>query len=325
MGEHRIDLNLINVFYAIMIERSVTKAGQRLSMSQPAVSNALRRLRFLFQDELFIKVPGGIEPTDKALNVWPDLQEGLERIKSVSLPLQFEPSQTTQVFNVAVADTLASRIVPAISQRFVVAAPNARLYFQLHSPDKSIDGLEKGKLDCAVGMFVEMPQGLLCETILKDEYVCVMRRNHPLSRIPLTLEAFAAAKHVLLKQPGRDIGVVDYWLLENTCQRDIVLVVNSAMDALEIVRTTNLLIALPRSFVEALRNANDFVVSRIPVEHPQIDYNLTWHERSKRDPGRVWLRSLIKSIVESHTEMRLSSPQSPALRLKLDSANSCHA
>lgn len=311
MNERRVDLNLINVFYAIMVERSVTKAAQRLSMSQPAVSTALRRLRYLFGDELFIKVPGGLEPTDNALHLWPSIKEGLEQIKSVSIPSAFDPLQSTQVFNIAVADTLSSRLVPEISECFLRQAPQAKLHFHSHSHPRSVEGLEKGILDCAIGIFLDLPAGQFSETLMQDKYVCVMRHNHPLSRLEMTPEAFAAAKHVLLKQPGRDLGVVDCWLAENTCIRDISLTVSNALDGLEIVRRTDLMIALPRSFVASLENTDGIIVRSIPVRQESVSYKLAWHERSKHTGSAIWLRKLIKSVAARYSDDVHASPASP--------------
>ena len=297
LPETRIDLNLMNVLYTVLAEGSVTRAAQRLSMSQPAVSNALRRLRYIMKDELFIKVPGGVSPTERALEIWPGLQQSMEQIRAIALPLDFRASESNLTFNVAITDTLVSRVAPALAVRFAAEAPLAKLQFHLHSNPSSIDALQRGGLDCAVGMFPNVEADLQLESILSDNYVCVFRRNHTSLSSPVSLEAFINVEHILVKQATRQAGIIDNWLSLKGHKRNIKLVVNRAEDAIKIARETDLVASVPWSFAQSTPGADDLEIAELPFQHEKLLYKMAWHKRSYRDPARSWFRSLIRDTV----------------------------
>lgn len=303
LPETRIDLNLMNVLYTVLAEGSVTRAAQRLSMSQPAVSNALGRLRYIMKDELFIKVSGGFSPTERALEIWPDLQQAMEQIRAIALPLDFKASETNLTFNVAITDTLVSRVTPALAVRFAEAAPLAKLQFHLHSNPTSIDALQRGGLDCAVGMFPNVEADLQLEALLSDRYVCVFRRGHAALDAPVSLEAFIDAEHILVKQATRQAGIIDNWLSLKGYKRNIRLVVNRAEDAINIARQTDLVAAVPWSFAQSMPDAEGLEIADLPFEHEKILYKLAWHKRSYRDPARSWFRSLIRDTIAASVGM----------------------
>ncbi len=287
----------MNVLYAVLAEGSVTRAAHRLSMTQPAVSNALRRLRYIMKDELFLKVPGGVVPTERALEIWPDLQQAMEQIRAIALPLEFQPSETNLTFNVAITDTLVSRVAPSLALRFTETAPLAKLCFHLHSNPSSIDALQRGGLDCAVGMFPDVDGDLQIESVFSDNYVCVFRRDHTSLRPPISLDDFIGAEHILVKQAARQVGIIDNWLELAGHKRKIRLVVNRAAEAIGIARETDLIAAVPLRFAQSLSDAKGLTVAPLPFEHEKILYKMAWHKRSYRDPARSWLRSLVRSTV----------------------------
>lgn len=296
MHERRIDLNLLNVFYAVMTEKSVTRAADRLCMTQPAVSNALRRLRELLKDDLFTKVPGGVQPTEKALTIWPGLRSSLDELRAIAMPAAFEPATVRETFNVAVTDTLALRVIPRFTSHFVAAAPNAKLHFHLHSNPGSTQGIEKGAIDCAVGMFPNFPATLIVEGLASDDYLCVFRRNHPRLNRQMTLDDFLSVRHVLVKQAPWQIGMVDAWLNLRGLKRDIAVIVNVSEQAIDVIRNGDLVAAIPRSSIEA-SNMDDLEWAPLPFPHEPILYKMAWHERTDHDPARVWLRDLLKRTV----------------------------
>ena len=297
MSRQRVDLNLLNIFHAVMMERSVTRAANRLCMTQPAVSNALQRLRAMFQDELFTKVRDGVEPTERALMLWPHLDEALETIRSIVLPGEFEPTTAQTTFNVAITDTLVSRIVPVLATRFLAEAPHAKIHFHIHSDPGSRIDLERGTLDCAVGMFPAMSGDLRYEPLFADDYVCVMRTGHPRAANPIDLEGFLAESHVLVRQTPSWTGIVDSWLSMIGRHRRNVLVVNSAHQAITLVLESDLFAAVPMEFVAADPRRETLVIAALPFATEKIVYKLASHERSARDPAAAWLRRLIRDVV----------------------------
>jgi DNA-binding transcriptional LysR family regulator len=310
--ETRIDLNLMNVLYAVLAEGSVTRAAHRLSMTQPAVSNALRRLRYIMKDELFLKVPGGVVPTERALEVWPDLQRAMEQIRAIALPQDFQPSETNLTFNVAITDTLVSRVAPALAMRFSEKAPLAKLCFHLHSNPTSIDALQRGGLDCAVGMFPNVDADLQLESIFSDNYVCVFRRGHSTLRPPVSLDDFIRAEHILVKQAARQAGIIDNWLGLEGRKRKIKLVVNRAEEAVSIVRGTDLVAAVPWSFAQSMTDSGGLEIVPLPFDQEKILYKMAWHKRSYRDPARSWFRSLVReTVMQKCTRQQTQSVSSP--------------
>ncbi len=299
MNEKRIDLNLLRVFHAIMTEHSVTLAAHRLDMTQPAVSNALARLRDLFKDQLFVKASSGVQPTKKAMEIWPEINESLERIRRLVLPPEFDPRSSRMKFSIAIADALLRSLVPALASRFNTEAPSARLQFHPHDNTRTIAELQHGDVDCAIGMFPSPPESLHVAALFADEYVWVMRRGNRLARTKPTLKSFVAAKHVLTKPSGSERGVVDEWLGVYGLKRDIVFVVNRFSDALSIVRQTDLVTAMPLRFLtNGGKVSSTLKVTALPFDTEKILYKMLWHERVDPSSAQRWFRAFVADIVK---------------------------
>lgn len=297
MNNRRVDLNLLHIFRVVMEERNVSRAAERLSMTQPAVSNALNRLRDLLKDELFTRVVGGVKPTQRAFDLWPSVKEALDVLNSSVQQIEFDPATTKTTFRFAVTDSLTPSMVPQLSVIFAAQAPQGQLQFHHHSNLTSTNDLLAGELDCAVGMFPRLPNGLQARALLTDDYVCVMRSGHPLAGRPLSIDGFADAVHVLMKPSGTGTGAVDHWFGFHGRVRRIAVVVTHFYEALEIVAQTDLLSCMPRKYVEETRSQDHSVVVRdIPFETEKILYKLAWHERAAHLPDQIWFRSLITDL-----------------------------
>jgi len=295
----RLDLNLVAVLEAVMLERNVTRAAASLAMSQPAVSNALRRARRLTKDELFLKVPGGVKPTARMTAMWPELHRSLAALRASIAPQHFDPRADATTFRIAVTDSLASEAVSAITLRVREGSPFARVVFSHHTNASSLDAIERGTLDCAVGMFPALPHGVHVHSLRADHYVCVMRRGHELSRA-MSLDAFARARHVLVSPSGQDLGIVDSWLSLHGRNRTVVAIVNRFADALRIVADSDLLVCVPSEFLQAdgrKRIVRSRLVTReLPFESEKLLYKLVWHERLHVHPAHQWFRSLVAEV-----------------------------
>ncbi|MFJ8537842.1 LysR substrate-binding domain-containing protein [Streptomyces sp. NPDC093591] len=192
----------------------MTRAATSLSMSQPAVSNALRRARKLMQDQLFLRVSDGVQPTSRMLAIWPERHRSLATIRSSIAPQHFAPRTDPTGFRLSVTDSLASEAVCGITLKLRESAPYARVAFAFHTNASSLDGIGRGTLDCSVGMFPALPRDIHVRVLRTEHYVCVMRRGHPLTQ-KMTLDQFAVADHVLVTPSGMDLGVVDGWPAES--------------------------------------------------------------------------------------------------------------
>jgi len=298
----RLDLNLVLVLDAIMLERSVTRAAATLAMSQPAVSNALRRARTLTKDELFIKVADGVRPTSRMMAMWPELHQALASVKTVIAPQTFDPRSDVTTFRLAVTDSIASEAIRRIGVQVRAAAPATRVAFSIHTNASSIEGIERGTLDCAVGMFPALPRSLRVQGLMVDRYVCVMRKGHPLAK-RLSLDRFVEGEHLLVTPSGQDLGVVDGWLSLQARTRNVVMVVNRFSDALHIVAESDLLTCVPSRFLDLLEQrklVRERLVARdLPFEAEKILYKLIWHERAHSKPAHQWFRSVVSEICNS--------------------------
>jgi DNA-binding transcriptional LysR family regulator len=295
----RLDLNLLVVIEAIMLERNVTRAAASLSMSQPAVSNALRRARKLTRDQLFLKVADGVQPTARMLAIWPELHHSLAAIRAAIAPEEFDPRSDPTSFRIAVTDSLAAEAVCGITLKLRSISPYARVAFSFHTNVTSLEGIERGTLDCAVGMFPSLPRDIHVQGLRTDRYVCVMRPGHALGG-EMDLDEFVAASHVLVTPSGMDLGVVDGWLSLHGRTRTIAAVVNHFADALRIVAGSDLLTCVPSGFINGpgrvLVAQHGLVLRDLPFETEKLIYKLVWHERLHTHPAHQWFRSLVSDI-----------------------------
>ena len=300
MNFRTLDLNLLRVFAAVMVERNVTRAAAQLAMTQPAVSNALRRLREATGDELFVTVPSGVVPTAHAAGMWPHVEAALERLSQALDPQGFDPTRDPRSFTMAMADATATVLMPAFIDTLLRerALTDVRV-LPLSSRDPRPQ-LEQGAADVAVGFFPDVASALAAEgpraTIALDplytcEYVVVMRRGHPLAARPgLSLADYCAARHVRVSFAGRPRGFVDEALAREGRERRVMLTVNQFSTAARVVHDSDLLTVLPLSFVPASGVAEGLAVRPFPGTLPPIEVSLLWHRRHERDAAQRWLR-----------------------------------
>jgi DNA-binding transcriptional LysR family regulator len=295
-----LDLNLLRVFAAVMVERNVTRAAAQLSMTQPAVSNALRRLRESMGDELFATVPGGVLPTPHAEAMWPDVRAALDQLSEALDPQDFDPAHDERSFVLSMADATATVLMPAFAGALAAERASAVIAVEPLTSRDPRPQLERGTADLSVGFFPEVAAELAAEgpaanmvldPLYRCEYVCVMRRGHPLAASDaITLDDYCGAGHVRVNFAGRHRGFVDAALGAAGRSRRIALTVNPFSTAARIVHDSDLLTVLPRSFVAASGFAGGLAVRRMPVPLPPIEVGLLWHRRHERDAAQRWLR-----------------------------------
>lgn len=317
MNFRTLDLNLLRVFDVVMTERSVTRAADRLAMTQPAVSNALRRLREATGEDLFTPAPTGVTPTRQAEALWPSVRSALDGLREAFEPQTFDPRSDARSFTLAMADATAAVIVPPIVRALDAERALVDLRFVPLASRDPRALLEQGGADLALGFFPELPAALAAEAgshsmqlerLWGCEYVCVMRRDHPLAAQPtLTLDAFCAAKHLRVSFAGRPRGFVDDALQRLGRARQVMVTVNQFHSAGCVVRQSDLLTVLPRSFVPATGFASELTCRTLPFEMPGIDVALLWHRRHEHDAAQRWLRDLLR-----RTAVDLERPVAPA-------------
>ncbi len=301
-----LDLNLLRVFDEVMAERNLTRAAQNLAMTQPAVSNALKRLREALGDDLVRRSGYGVEPTAAALALWPTVRDALEQLRESLSPGGFVPASANQSFVIAMADATAAQIVPGLVDILENEAPGANLRVLPLTTRDPRQLLESGSAELAIGHF----PGVLAElhaSHLKEqtprfqhqrlydgEYVVVMRRGHPLAGRPMDLDTFCAARHLLVSFSGRPFGFVDEALAARSRQRRVVLTVNQFFTAGRVVSTTDLLTVLPRHFVEATGIEHELALCELPLPVPAVHVDALWHRQAAHNSAHRWLRQAVE-------------------------------
>lgn len=300
-----LDLNLLRVFDEVMAERNLTRAAHNLSMTQPAVSNALRRLRELVNDELVRRSGFGVEPTPVALALWPSVREALGLLRGALAPGAFDPATATSTFQVAMADATSAKLIPSLIDILEREAPGVNLRVLPLTTRDPRQLLEKGDADLAIGHFPaviaelgarqqqdELPR-FAFERLYDGDYVVVMRRGHPLAGRPLSLDTYCEARHLLVSFSGRPFGFVDEALAARSRQRRVVITVNQFFTAGRVVATTDLLTVLPRHFLSATGMEDELAISELPLAVPEVHVDTLWHRQRQHDAAHQWLREAV--------------------------------
>ncbi len=299
VNEEPIDLNLLRVFDAVMTELNVTRAADRLHMTQPAVSNALKRLRHRLNDELFIKVPTGVRATPKAMHVWQPLRDALIQIRQTLEPSEFEPATAITSFRIAMNDFTANLVLPELVRVMDAAAPGINIRTMPTTYINAPMLLEQAEIDLAIGVFPNPRARLRSHSLLTSPFVCVMRQGHPLATGKLTLEQYLQAKHLLVTLTGESTGLIDPLLQERGLKRRIALTVNQFAVAPRIIAQSDLIAVLPRRIVQFSGVADRLHLTALPIKLAPTTLQMMWHERNHPEAGQQWLRSRLIEICES--------------------------
>lgn len=296
-----LDLNLLRVFDEVMAERSLTRAAHKLSITQPAVSNAIRRLRDVVGDELLVRSGQGVEPTARALALWPPVREALAQLQDTLAPGRFDPATATSTFVLGMADATAATLVPALVQIVEREAPGISfrvLPLTTRDPRRL---LEDEAADMAVGYFPAAladltaraqsgdPVAFESRRLYDGQYVCVMRHGHPLADAPLTLDIYCEARHMLVSFSGRPFGFIDEALASLGRERKVVITVNQFFTAGRVVSSSDLLTVLPRHFVPVTGIAGALVQRPLPFDVPPVHVDALWRRRGPQQAAMSWL------------------------------------
>jgi DNA-binding transcriptional LysR family regulator len=314
-----LDLNLLRVFDEVMAEKSLTKAARNLSITQPAVSNALRRLRETLGDDLVRREGHGIAPTPFALMLWPNVRQALDQLQSALVPQPFIPEEARNAFVLAMADATAAELMGGLGQALEHHAPKVSIRVLPLTTRDPRNMLNEGVADLALGYFPAVLSDLTAKAqsgeavafehqrLYDGEYVCVMRRGHPLAQKNISLDAFCNARHLLVSFSGRPYGLIDEALTSIGRQRRVVMTVNQFFTAGRVVVNSDLLTVLPKHFVPTTGIANELFMCDLPFKVPTLHVDALWHRRQHSQSGHIWLRKILISIAsEVFKEDRLS-------------------
>lgn len=319
-----LDLNLLRVFDEVMAERNLTRAASNLATTQPAVSNALRRLRELVGDDLVRRSGYGVEPTPLALTLWPTVRDALRQLRESLAPGTFEPATAQNHFVLAMADATSAKIMPGLVDILDREAPGVTLRVLPLTTRDPRRLLDQGHIDAAIGHFPgvlaelnathlnESTPRFMSRRLYAGEYVVVMRKDHPLAHRPLTLDDYCAARHLLVSFSGRPFGFVDEALAAISRRRRVVLTVNQFFTAGQVVATSDLLTVLPLHFLGTTGRESELVHRPIPLDVPAVHVDILWHRQHQGISAHRWLRDAIwRTVCNHHTDAPAASGSVP--------------
>lgn len=289
-----IDLNLLVIFNQLLIERKVSKVAENLGLGQPAISNALARLRKLFGDELFLRTSSGMQPTPFADQLAESIGYALGMIHgAINAKNSFDPATSKRRFSVGMTDIGEIYFLPLLMEKIQTLAPAVSISTIRNSTTNLKDAMEAGHIDLAVGLLPQLKAGFFQRRLFTQQYVCMFRQGHALDKKKILPADFFAADHVAIVSAGTGHGMVDEILDKNSPQRKVRLTVPHFVAVGHILQSTNLVATVPERFAE--RMAKPFGLKYVPhpVKLPQIAINLFWHAKYHKEPANQWLRGLL--------------------------------
>ncbi|ARN72731.1 LysR family transcriptional regulator [Oceanicoccus sagamiensis] len=296
MNIRKLDLNLLVVFDAVMRERSVSKAAQTLSLTQPAVSNALGRLREMLDDPLLVRTRQGMEPTTRALEISAPVQQALMELDQCLLkPASFDPASSKQSFVIAATDYVAQLLMPRLLRLLEREAPGVKVRIKNFGSENPEAALESGEFDFAMGRFFDISSRLKQKLWLEEQLCCLVRKAHPQIKQRITLKQYLALGHVWVSSNERR-GMVDRWLEEQGRQRTIVSVMPNYSTAAMVVAQTDLALVLPQRFAADFCHLLPVKVLPLPMRLGAFKVDILWHPRHGSTPGHQWMLEQLSNI-----------------------------
>jgi DNA-binding transcriptional LysR family regulator len=297
MTWNSFDLNLLVVFDAVEQERNLTRAGLRLGMSQPAVSHALARLRHLLKDDLFVRTPTGMHPTPRAERMVGPVRAALQELQVTLEADEFDASQASNTFTIAVNNYAARAVVPALAHRVGQLAPTVVLDIRPIGMLHVLDQLDGGGVQLAMSALIDGGDRFKCVGLLDDEYVVILSSAHPLANTPdLSIERFAALPHIVITSSGDDTNFIDDALAEHGLSRFIRAKV--PLHALvPVLVSSGALAVMPRRAAADLIAFCPLIMRPLPFPSPRVGLSMIWHRRLDNHPAHRWLRGTLRSAV----------------------------
>ncbi len=291
--DETLDLGLLVALEALIDTRNVTRAAERLGLTQSAMSHRLKRLRALFGDPLLVPGRGGLVPTPRAEQLVVPVRRGLSELRSaVRTDRGFDPKTSTRTFVVVTADFAEFSIIPRVLAHLTEHSPSTSAELREPWPGMT-DALERGEVDLLVGPTTPALPGLLRKQIASEPLMCAVRRDHPIVRRKLDLEMYLSLRHLVISPTGSmEVGVVDAALNKRNLTRVIAMRIPHFIGAPFIAAASDLIVTAPASLLRYAATFLPLVVYPPPLPLERSRITMTWHQRMHDDPGNRWLRDL---------------------------------
>lgn len=293
-----VDLNLLVAFDAILKERNITLAAQRVGLSQPAMSSALGRLRRTFNDALFVRTGRGMQPTPYAQLLAPPIQRACELIAdSLLIGAAFEPATATRTFSLYMTDIGEAVFLPRLVGALARVTPGVKVRVLRVPARGAQEAMAAGEVDIAIGLFPDLKAGFFQQRLYRDEFVCVARADHPSARAPLTVKAFGEVRHAAIESAGTGHeAAVERAFARHRLHRQIGLTIPHFMALPIIIAETDLIVTVPRRLAKAFAAYPNIALLDAPIRIPSFDIKQHWHKRYHYDDANKWMRRLVADL-----------------------------
>jgi DNA-binding transcriptional LysR family regulator len=287
------ELNLLVIFDVIMTEKSITRAAEQLSMTQPAVSNAVAKMRAMWKDELFVKDGRGIQATTYAKSLWTQVRDSLHSLNLAIKPDVFDASTSKRTFRIAISGLMVDILWLELRLLFEQVAPGISLHAIPYTTVDTQKLLEDSDVDIVIGAVNLSQENILSSHLYDTVYKCVMRKDHLLADKNLTVDEFANAEHLLVSLSGDTYGAVDKSLNQLGLSRHLAMTVNHFSSVAPIISCSDLIATLPSSAIYKYVDHEQIAISHPPIKIQGNAISMLWHKRQNTDAGLKWLRQQI--------------------------------
>jgi len=301
------DLNLLAIFDALMVERNVSKAAERVFLSQSAMSHALNRLRGLLDDPILVRTEKGMRPTPRALDMEVPIREALTRIQhTLYEPAVFDPLTSDETFTLYGPEYYECVFLPILAKRLVKIAPNVKIITEILSTEVPESELSSGEVDFSVGVEsgLQISKRLHCQSWFNDRLTCLVRKENKKVGDRISLKEFTQISHIYHSTLGTPFKFtfLDEWLQENNLSRKFAFTIPGYMAAGMTIAETDYLMTLPLRLAQKLVQIMKLRIVTPPEDFPEYRLNLIWHPLYEMDPARVWFRDQLLDLANQVRE-----------------------
>ncbi len=298
MNIKTVDLNLLKTFDALYRERNVTRAGNALGLAQPSMSNALNRLRALFDDPLFLRSPAGMQPTERAVQLAPAIGQALQDIRKLIQPAEaFDPETVELELVIACSDNLTLRIGPMLAAHLQQHAPGIDLRFVPIDKKNAFDVLDDRSVDILIGVFAQIPARFFQTALFGDEFVCIARSSHPHIKKNLTLKLFTQLSHVLMTLNADSSGAVDKALKARGLKRRVAMTTGQFLVIPDIVANTDFIASIPRSLAVDVAIRSGCKIYEAPLKLPEWTNSVVWSQSTNAATAKRYVIDEVSKLV----------------------------
>jgi len=298
------NLNLIRVLDALLTEQNVSKAADKLFLTQPAISHALNRLREIYQDDLLIRSAKGMEMTDLAVSIAPEVHELMRQAETLfSRKEQFNPLTSSYCFQIGIVGEFADFAIITPLMCEIAKLKSSLSVNAFHLSDKlALQKLDSGEIDIILGRVINPPASIKSITLAKSDIACIVNKQHPLTQGKMTVERYVAFRHIHFSyhEKGNALTEIDSQLKKHNLKRKIALSIDIRTSLLGIIENTDFIATLASAHADMLVAQGSVAIVPCPLKLPEASAKIYWHKRSSTNPVIQWLRDIVVRVMSGH-------------------------